>query len=260
MLILYRKVFRDPVDKKELGKLLILGILGNTVYQFLFIGGVSLTYVSHASILLGTSPIFTAGLSSMLGHEKVTRKIWYCIFLSFSGVILIVFGAGDIQAGTFRSALGDLCVVLASLIWSIYTTFSKKIVNEYSWQHYILYTLIFGTIFLVPASIPSFFKQDWGALRYYDWAAVLYSALLALVFGYSAWYYSVRRIGSTRTAVYANLTPVAGLAVGMTFLGDRLSLLQWIGTAVILSGLVLIRMTKPAPSESGAQLTEVPEP
>lgn len=260
MLILYRKVFRDPVDKKELGKLLILGILGNTVYQFLFIGGVSLTYVSHASILLGTSPIFTAGLSSMLGHEKVTRKIWYCIFLSFSGVILIVFGAGDIQGGTFRSALGDLCVVLASLIWSIYTTFSKKIVNEYSWQHYILYTLIFGTIFLVPISIPYFFKQDWSAIRYYDWSAVLYSALLALVFGYSAWYYSVRRIGSTRTAVYANLTPVAGLIVGMVFLGDRLSLLQWIGTAVILTGLILIRMIQPAAAKRAAQLTEVPEP
>jgi drug/metabolite transporter (DMT)-like permease len=151
-------------------------------------------------------------------------------------------------------------VVLSSFIWSIYTTFSKKIVTEYSWQHYILYTLIFGTIFLVPVSIPYFFKQDWSLPGIYDWAAVLYSALLALVFGYSAWYYSVQRIGSTRTAVYANLTPVAGITVGMTFLGDRLSLLQWIGAAIILTGLVLIRMTKPAPVQPPSQLAEVPEP
>lgn len=259
MLVLYRKVFDDPVDKKELGWLLLLGVLGNTVYQFLFIGGVSYTHVSHASILLGTSPIFTAGLSSFLGHEKVGKKIWFGILLSFSGIILIVFGAGKFQAATLRTALGDLCIVLASLIWSIYTTFSKKIVNEYSSQHYILYTVLFGTIFLVPISIPSFFKQSWSILTIYDWGSVLYSSLLALVFGYSAWYYSVGKIGSTRTSVYGNLTPVAGLTIGMIFLGDRLSVFQWIGAAVILAGLLLIRLTKSGSADAAVKLVGVPE-
>jgi drug/metabolite transporter (DMT)-like permease len=60
--------------------------------------------------------------------------------------------------------------------------------------------------------------------------------------------------------VYANLTPVAGLAVGMIFLGERLSLLQWIGAAIILTGMILIRMTKPAAGDTATQLAEVPEP
>lgn len=259
MLVLYRKVFDDPVDKKELGWLLLLGILGNTIYQYLFIGGVSYTYVSHASILLGTSPIFTAGLSSILGHEKVGKKVWFGILLSFSGILLIVFGAGKFQASTFRTAIGDLCIVLASLIWSVYTTFSKKIINEYSSQHYILYTVLFGSIFMIPIAIPSFFKQNWDVLGIYDWGALLYSALLALVFGYSAWYYSVQKIGSTRTSVYSNLTPVAGLTIGMIFLGDRLTLLQWIGAGVILTGLLLIRLTKPVAEDTASKLVEVPE-
>jgi drug/metabolite transporter (DMT)-like permease len=260
MLILYRKVFADPVDKKELFRLLLLGILGNTIYQFLFIGGVNYTHVSHASILLGTSPIFTASLSSFLGHEKIGPKLWFGILLSFCGIILIVFGAGNFQTLSLRTALGDLFVVLASLMWSIYTTFSRKIVNEYSWQHYIVYTLLFGTMFLVPFSLPYFFKQDWSVVGIYDWGAILYSALLALVFGYSVWYYSVRRIGSTRTAVYGNLTPVAGVSVGMIFLGDRLTLLQWVGALVILAGLILIRLTKPIPANTNARLVEIPEP
>jgi drug/metabolite transporter (DMT)-like permease len=260
MLILYRKVFADPVDRKELSRLLLLGILGNTMYQFMFIGGVNYTHVSHASILLGTSPIFTASLSSILGHEKIGPKIWFGILLSFCGIIFIVFGARNFQASNSRTMLGDLFVVLASLMWSIYTTFSRKIVNEYSWQHYIVYTLLFGTIFLVPFSLPYFFKQDWSVIGIYDWGAVLYSALLALVFGYSVWYYSVRRIGSTRTAVYGNLTPVAGVSVGMIFLGDRLTWLQWIGALVILTGLILIRLTKPVPADTNAGLVEIPEP
>jgi drug/metabolite transporter (DMT)-like permease len=259
MLVLYRKVFQDPVDRRELGWLLLLGVLGNTVYQFLFIGGVNYTFVSHTSILLGTSPIFTAGLSNILGHEKIGKKTWFGILLSFLGMVLLVFGTGELRAGNLRTLVGDLFIVVASFMWSIYTTFSRKVVSEYSSQHYLLYTMLFGTIFLIPFSIPYFYKQNWTILGAHDWAALFYSALLALVFGYSAWYYSVQRIGSTRTAVYANLTPVAGLAIGMIFLGERLSLLQWIGAVVILTGLILIRVSRPVPAETAAKLVEAPE-
>jgi drug/metabolite transporter (DMT)-like permease len=137
--------------------------------------------------------------------------------LSFCGIILIVFGAGNFQSLSLRTVLGDLFVVLASLSWSIYTTFSRKIVNEYSWQHYIVYTLLFGTMFLVPFSLPYFFKQDWSVVEIYDWGAILYSALLALVFGYSVLLLAYAS-WHTRTAVYGNLTPVAGVSVGMIFL------------------------------------------
>ena len=89
--------------------------------------------------------------------------------------------------------------------------------NEYSWQHYIVYTLLFGTMFLVPFSLPYFFKQDWSVVEIYDWGAILYSALLALVFGYSVLLLAYAS-WHTRTAVYGNLTPVAGVSVGMIFL------------------------------------------
>jgi drug/metabolite transporter (DMT)-like permease len=117
-------------------------------------------------------------------------------------------------------------------------------VDQYSHRHYLAYTVIFGTLFLVPLSLPAFFHQDWTAVQISDWVAVLYSAFFSLVFGYSAWYYAVGKIGSTRTAVYSNLTPVAGLLVAMIFLGDRLSPLQWIGAALILAGLIVNRMAR----------------
>src|SRR5262249_40688766 len=147
----------------------------------------------------------------------------------FSGVLLIVFGGGQLQRGDLQTVLGDLFIFLASVGWAVYSTFSQEIIRRYSSQHYILYTMLFGTIFLIPVSIPSLVHQNWTELGKYEWGALLYSALLSLVFGYSAWYYGVQRIGSTRTSVYSNLTPVAGLVIGMIFMGDRFALLQWIG-------------------------------
>ncbi len=241
MCILYRRVFEDPVDPKELLSLLILGVMGNTIYQFLFIHGVKYTYVTHVSILLGTTPIFTAMVSSLTGMEPVQRKSWFAIILTFVGVVLIVFGGNQRFGGRLSWNLGDVFVLMCSFVWSIYTTFSKKIIGEYSSRHYIVYTVLFGTLFMIPFSVSSFRHQDWGSLGTYEWGALLYSALLALVFGYSAWYYGVQKIGSTRTAVYSNLTPVAGMAIGMIFLKERFSPVQWLGVAVIFSGLILTR-------------------
>jgi len=241
MVIVYRRVFDDPVDRKELLNLLILGVLGNTIYQFLFIYGVKYTYVSHTSILLGTTPIFTAMVSSWTGLEPVHRKSWFAIVLSFLGVVLIVFGGANGFKGGLHWNVGDVFVLMCSFVWSIYTTFSKRVIGQYSARHYIVYTVMFGTLFMIPLSISSLRQQDWGSLGAYDWGAVLYSAFLALVFGYSAWYYGVQKIGSTRTAVYSNLTPVAGMAIGMIFLGERFSPTQWLGVAVIVLGLILMR-------------------
>ena len=256
MMLLYRRVFRDKMEKKELLSMLLLGVLGNTIYQFLFIYGVNFTYVAHAAILLGTAPIFTASISSLFGLENVRKRLWLGILLSFAGVVLIVYGRKDFRGSFLSANIGDIFIVLASLVWSIYTTFSKKVITEYSPQHYIVYTVLFGTLFLVPISIPGLLRQDWRILNVLDWTALVYSAMLALVFGYSAWYYGVQKLGSTRTSVYSNLTPVAGLTIGMIFLGERLSLLQWLGAGIIFFGLILNRFTHLTAMEQDLSLTK----
>jgi drug/metabolite transporter (DMT)-like permease len=244
MLFLYRDVLRVPPSGKALISLIILGILGNTCYQFLFIYGVKLSYVSNVSILLGTTPIFTTALASFLKIENVRSRLWIGILLSFCGIVFIELGSKDFHAGNFSTNIGDVFVIVASFAWSLYTAFSKKLVNAYSSRHYVLYTVLTGTLVMIPISLPYFRHQDWSHVRFYSWMAVFYSAMLALVFGYSAWYYGVQKIGSTRTSVYSNLTPVAGLLIGMIFLGERLTGLQWIGAIIIFTGLMLNRFAK----------------
>jgi drug/metabolite transporter (DMT)-like permease len=241
--ILHFRIFADRIDKKDWPWLILLGILGNTIYQFCFIYGVKLTHVSHVSILLATTPIFTAAISNWMGIENVGKKLWIGILLSFTGVVLIVFGRG-FNIGSKAGLIGDGLVIFSSIVWSLYSIFSKRIIEKYSPWHYIFYTIAIGTLIMIPISIPAVLKQDFSALGIYEWLAMAYAGLLGLVFGYSAWYYGVDKIGSTRTSVYSNLTPVAGLSVGMIFLGERLTLLQWLGTFVIFCGLLINRFAK----------------
>ena len=49
------------------------------------------------------------------------------------------------------------------------------------------------------------------------------SSLLALALSYMVWYTAVQRIGSARTAVYSNLTPIVAMIVAAVWLGERIT-------------------------------------
>jgi drug/metabolite transporter (DMT)-like permease len=68
------------------------------------------------------------------------------------------------------------------------------------------------------------------------------SSLLALAFAYMVWYTAVQKIGSSRTAVYSNLTPIVAMIVAAAWLGEQISGVQLLGTALILGGLAITRI------------------
>src|SRR5947207_15795863 len=83
MALLYRKIFKDRLPRRSWVTLIILGFLGNTVYQFFFIFGMKWTHVAHVSLLLAVAPIFTALLSRVLALEIVGQSICLGLARSF---------------------------------------------------------------------------------------------------------------------------------------------------------------------------------
>ena len=69
------------IPKKDLWKLVVLGIIGNTVYQILFIHGINMTTASNTSIIMAMTPASVAFLSSIFKHERVHWAAWLGIAL-----------------------------------------------------------------------------------------------------------------------------------------------------------------------------------
>ncbi|MFN2166514.1 MAG: DMT family transporter, partial [Anaerolineae bacterium] len=137
--------------------------------------------------------------------------------------------------------LGDVLVLGAAALWAAYTAGSKPLLARYSPVQLTTMSMMFGTIPLVLVSIPALLGQDWSVPTTGAWVGLLYSAVFSVAVGYVAWYTSVRRVGSARTAVYSNLTPVVSVLVAWLFLGYKLTVLQFVGGAVVLAGLLLTR-------------------
>jgi drug/metabolite transporter (DMT)-like permease len=89
--------------------------------------------------------------------------------------------------------------------------------------------------------MPEISRTSWLALPIGGWGALAYSGILALVLAYLFWYRGVRVLGPTRSAMYGNLQPVIALIVAWLALGETPTVVQIVGAAAILFGLVLTR-------------------
>lgn len=243
LLLVFLK-FREKdfwIQKEDLKNFLLLALIGNTIYQILFINGIFLTTAGNSSLILATTPIFVALLGSILGVEKIEGRTWQGVVISFTGVTLIILGSGKPITLTIKSLIGDLLIVACTICWSTYTVLSKPLLKHYSPLKLVSLTVAMGTVPLVMASTPSLITQNWSCISADAWLSLLYSAILAVAMGYAIWYTGVSHIGSAKTAIYEYLITVIAIIASWILLNEALTLIQVVGAALVFTGLLRSR-------------------
>ena len=101
--------------------------------------------------------------------------------------------------------------------------------------------MVAGTPVFLLVCAPQLWAQDWSRVRPVAWAGLAYSGLLAIALAQFIWNHGVRKMGSTRTAIYSNITPIVAVFVAWLALGESPTWGQLSGAVVIFSGLYLTR-------------------
>src|SRR3989337_1789378 len=231
------------IRRQDIGRLFLLGFIGNTAYQLLFIHGILRTTAGNSSLILATTPLFVAILSSVLLIEKIRRRIWYGVIISFIGIVLISVGAGKTPTIPSENWIGDLLILVGTICWSTYTVFSKPLLQHYSPLKLTTLTISMGTPLLVLVSIPSLAQQDWSAVSTQGWLSLAYSFCFAITIGYIVWYTGVNRIGNARTSLYENLVTVIAVIVAWIILSESMTPIQILGMAFVFLSLYLAQRT-----------------
>lgn len=236
-------VMRAPRPARaDLGRLFLLGLLGNTVYQFGFIEGVAHTRASNAALIMAAVPVQTAVLSHLRGLERLRPRDSMGLALSTAGIVTIVLGStAGVRFGTGPDAVGDLIVFLATICWSLYIVGSKPMVDRYGAVTTTAWTMVFGAVPLVLVSIPAVLAQQWRAVSPQAIGGMALSSLGALVVAYLIWFRGVQRLGPARTALYSNFTPLIVSLSAWPLLGEVPTLWQAAGAAGIFGGIWLTR-------------------
>jgi drug/metabolite transporter (DMT)-like permease len=241
LLILWLKEGTIAPPRGDLLSLIILGVIGNTCYQYLFINGLYRTSASTTSIILTMTPILIAVLSAIFIKERINWIGWLGILTSFFGLYFVIFGNTSGLSFGEKILSGNLMILFGNLFWAIYTVFSKPLLERMSPLRLTALTLTFGTLFYLPLTVREIITLSWRSLSARSLAALLFSAVFAIALSYYFWYSSVRRVGNTKTGIYSNITPVLTVIFAQLILGERLNLTKAIGALVIILGFYLTR-------------------
>ena len=226
--------------RRDVLALLLLGVLGNGVYQLLFIQGIAHTRAGNAALVLAATPAFVALFGWMRGTERIRPRGMAGILISMLGIGLVVSGTAPIGAGA-STLFGDALVLAGCFCWAAFTVLLKPYTERVNAVQVAGITMSGGVIPLLAISAPAIASTTWRTVPPMAWGAIIFSGLGALVIAYLCWYRGVRVLGPTRTSMYGNLQPVVALIFAWVILHEVPTFTQGMGAVSIITGLLMTR-------------------
>lgn len=194
------------------------------------------------AVIIATIPLFAPIVAYIMLGEKVSRMNILGIIISLLGVLLVIYSPG---MGLDGSVWGILLVFLAVFAAVFYAATLRKISSYYKTVNIIFYQSLIGLAFF----IPTFLVTDLSSIEtlnisYKSIEALLMLAIFASVLAFVLFAGVVRKVGVARTNVFVNLIPVFTAIFSYLIFNQYLTYNQWIGIAVVVSGLFVSQLGK----------------
>ncbi len=228
-----------PRPPRTLWPLIVLGIVGNTLYQICFVEGLARTSATKSAMILAILPVAVTISAALLGIETVSRRQKIAVGVATVGVALVLLARGGTIGGPMGT--GDLLLLLGVVAWTTYTLLLRHWALPMSALSLTAWTLYTGTPGLVLVGLPQLLRTDWGAVTVAGWGGVAYSALLSLVVAYVLWNRGVALLGASKAAIFNTIVPFVATVVAMVALGERPGPLHLAGGLLIIGGVLLTR-------------------
>src|SRR5271170_2233934 len=139
---------RPGLNAKEWGVLAAASFLGVPLQFLIQFYALSITTVSHASLMVGTMPVILAVGAAWFAHERMDRVGWIALAGSTCGAGLIALSGGSHAKGGATLA-GDLLVVLSLLIALFWILINKELMGRHSHVVVTAYGVLMGTAMLM---------------------------------------------------------------------------------------------------------------
>lgn len=239
---------RIPFSLRDALMIVIFGILGLGVFQTLYIVGVDETSAPLGGILMATMPVHVVLLSLTFQLEKPEWRSITGVVMTLSGLVLLTLSAGGAADASATTLRGIFFIVLAELGYGVNTTFLRPYMKKYPPMQVSGLAMAVSVVCFLIVYRKDMLSLDVLSLPATVWATTIYSGLVAFLIANTMWNIAVKHIGSTQVAVYGNLPPVIVMIFSALIFNEVLNGWQWIGSLIILAGVVLVQFRKSVPA------------
>jgi len=229
------------IERADRWKFARVASLGFFLFQIFFTEGIARTTAGNASFMLCLMPLSVLLLNKFFGFETITRPVLVGIAFSLCGITLIVVGAGRGVSLASNHLLGTVLILVSQAGYAYYTVFSRELLARYSTYQVAACVIVMTSALLLVVSLPSMFSVPWTELPAVAWASVLFSGVVGLCLCNFLWIWGTGIIGTSRVAIFNNLSPVFAVTTAYLLLGETFGILQTVGAAGVFAGVYITR-------------------
>jgi drug/metabolite transporter (DMT)-like permease len=224
--------------KADLGLLALLGLLGVTANQLLFIVGLSHTTATNAGILMPSIPVFTVALGALLGAESLGARRSFGVLVAVGGAFVMLDPARfDLSSDRL---IGNLMILGNCLCYALFMVLQRGIVQRMRPIAVIAWAYLFGGLGALLIAGPALFSSDFGAVPALAWWTVAYVIVVPTTINYALITWAIKHTSPAVVATYTTLQPITSAVLAAIFLGESVGVPEAIGFVLIVAGLLIV--------------------
>jgi DME family drug/metabolite transporter len=249
---------------------LLLGALGVIAYPLAFYSAMDLAGVAIGNVVaLGSGPVFAALFEWLWERQRLSRRGALSTVLAITGVVMLgIFGhvdeGSDRASGGGNVLAGVLLGLLAGFAYALYTYSSTRVIRlGHSGRAAMGATFGLGALGLLPVLLLT------GAPILSSATNIGIAAYLAIGPMFVAYVFFGLGLGTLRSSAVTTITllePVVATVLAVIVVGERLTLVGWMSTLLILAGVTILASARSAPkppivtASRAAPTSEAPAP
>ena len=232
---------------------LFLGITGGSFYFLTENTALAYTQAGNVAFLVCVAPVFTA-LFTLIGRRlmsgrfadgledvKVGLPLVAGTLLALAGMAMVIFDGSRVEI----SLKGDLLSIGAAVCWALYSMFMGQMTSDYGAVFATRKVFFYGLLTIIPflGSCGSSFSPEVLG-QPVVWLNLLFLGLIASLVCFIVWNLVMSKLGNVTSTNYVYLNPVFTLITAALILGERMTPMSIVGSAMILAGVILAGRSK----------------
>lgn len=227
-----------PVMRAHAPLLVLLGLLGVSVYNALAYLGLQTTTAINGLLVQSTMPIAVIVMAYLLFRDRIVAPQALGVLISFLGAVVVIAKGSVETLVALGFTIGDIWILCAVAAYGAYTALLRKAPRLHP-MSFLFATFAVGAASLIPA-----YLWESHAVRAMPFdgvaaGAIAYVALVPSILSYLFYNRAVGMVGPARAGAFFHLIPAFGIVLSMAFLGEDLLMAHVAGMALIVVGITL---------------------
>lgn len=227
---------------KDWGLLVVLGIIGYYFASFLDLWGLKFISAGMERLILFVYPTITTILAAIVFKRKLGRNKLLAIALTYFGISIAFWD--KVTIGSIDDFwMGALLVFGSALTFSFFLVGSEKLIPKFGSMKFTSYSMIISCL----VTLIHFTINGDTNLLSFQWeiyAIAIAVSTISTVLPSFMMSYAIKNIGASSTAITSSVGPIWVLILAYFILDESFSVLQVLGTVVVIFGVWLTSKAK----------------